>query len=131
MKDLTDADFVAWPNFHRTELACKCGCGQCCMVPSFMDILQSIRLEFNKPLALTSGYRCPGHNSAVSHTGDNGPHTSGAAVDVAVSGADAIHLLAIALRHGIHGIGVSQKGSSRFLHLDLAPINPRPAIWSY
>ena len=101
------------------------------MDPKFMDILQSIRLAYDQPMQITSGYRCSEHNEAVSSTGNGGPHTTGRAVDIGCRGANALNLLAIAIRHGISGVGVSQKGESRFLHLDDAPVNPRPAIWSY
>jgi zinc D-Ala-D-Ala carboxypeptidase len=40
----------------------------------------------------------------------------------------------VALKHGITGVGVNQKGGARFIHLDdLEPTGhfPRPTIWSY
>lgn len=132
MADLTDNDFKAWPNFKRSEFACK-GSGECRMDPAFMDKLQALRIEYGKPMVVSSGYRSPDYNSAVSDTGVDGPHTTGRAVDVLVRGSDAVQLLGLALRHGFTGVGVSQKGNSRFLHLDMAPADkyPRPMIWSY
>jgi len=39
-----------------------------------------------------------------------------------------------ALILGFTGIGINQKGTGRFLHLDLLPnllLHPRPTVWSY
>ena len=130
-------DWTRWPNFSEREFACK-GSGLCKMHPGFMDRLQALRTEFGKALRVTSGYRSPAHNAAVSSTKSaSGPHTTGRAVDLAVSHEDAYRLLALALKHGFTGIGIAQKGEpkTRFIHLDdLTPADghtPRPTIWSY
>ena len=86
-------------------------------------------------MIITSGFRCPSWNSRVSSSGITGPHTQGLAVDVKVSGADALRLLVIAA-HGGWSAGVAQSDpdhSIRFLHLDLCPdgVQPRPWLWSY
>ncbi|MBF0164457.1 MAG: DUF882 domain-containing protein [Magnetococcales bacterium] len=124
-----------WPHFKKAEMQCQCGCGKAAMDPEFMDRLHRLRLNYGKPIHVSSGYRCPSHNNAVSHTGDGGPHTTGRAVDIRISGAEAVDLLRKAVYLGFTGIGVSQQGAheSRFLHLDDlgAPSWPRPGIWSY
>lgn len=134
MNDLTDDDFNAWPNFKRSEFACK-GNGECRMDPAFMDLIQALRLEYGKPMVITSGYRSPDHNAAVSDTGSDGVHTTGRAADVLVCGGDAVRLIGIAVRLGFQGFGISQKGDmgKRFIHLDIGnPAKfPRPAMWSY
>lgn len=127
-------DKQRWPNFSEEELRCKCGCGRADMRPEFLDRLQDVRTAYGKPLTISSGFRCPDHNSKASHTGFGGPHTTGRAVDIAIRGHDAHALLSLALSHGFTGIGVSQKDASRFLHLDDledAASCPRPWIWSY
>ncbi len=63
-----------------------------------------------------------------------GAHASGYACDIGVRGADALQIIGIALQLGFTGIGVNQKGSGRFIHLDIlngTPQRPRPTIWSY
>ena len=63
-----------------------------------------------------------------------GAHASGYACDIGVRGADALQIVGIALQLGFTGIGVNQKGSGRFIHLDIlnsTPQRPRPTIWSY
>lgn len=122
------------PHFSDAELRCKCGCGK---LPSksFMVLIEAIRVEFGYPMPVASGARCSAYNQKVSSTGPDGPHTKDA-IDIRVSGAKALRLILIALKYGITGIGVSQKGphDSRFVHLDSlpdAPGQPRPWIWSY
>lgn len=98
-----------------------------------MARLQRLRSAYGRPMPITSGYRDPGHPQEIGKAVP-GPHTLGRACDVAVQGGDALQLLALAVAHGFTGIGVQQKGSGRYLHLDdLEPSRgrPRPTIWSY
>ena len=127
---------TSWTHFAQKELQCRCGCGRDGMDRMFMNTIEMIRVRYKKPMIITSAYRCPEHNSDISHGSNNGPHTIGCAIDVAVYGTDAYHLLSIAIRSGITGVGLSQEGaiSSRFIHLDMAPsLNsmPRPWVWTY
>ncbi len=125
-----------WPNFTPREMTCKCGCGTMEMDATFMSKLQLIRSQLGKPMPITSAYRCPKHNANVSSTGTSGPHTTGHAADIRIYGRDAHRLVEIAIRVGMKGIGIRQKGSrkGRFVHLDDLPNRdrqPRPWIWSY
>jgi len=53
-------------------------------------------------------------------------------VDILIQGLDAFRLVKIALALGFTGLGVKQKSTGRFLHLDdLQQPHPRPRIWSY
>lgn len=119
-------------HFARGELACR-HCGRCEMDEGFMLVLEELRVKWGRPIALTSAYRCPEHNSRVSTTGLDGPHTTGKAVDILISGEDAFELVVLALEIGFLGVGVKQKGGGRFIHLDICggPRFPRPRIWSY
>lgn len=118
--------------FKNHELACKC-CGENKMDPQFLAWLDQVRAEFGKPMRLSSAYRCPTHNARVSSTGPAGPHTTGKAVDVLVSGQHAHALLKVAFAHGVSGVGVKQTGphETRFIHLDMITSHPRPWCWSY
>lgn len=124
-----------WPHFTPFEMRCR-GRGCLLAVSAFLDRLEALREEFAKPMAVTSGYRSPEHNLAVSSTGSAGPHTTGRAVDIGMFGRDAYRLISLAPRHGFTGIGVKQHGQSRarFVHLDDLPDaldRPRPRLWSY
>lgn len=119
------------PHFTVAEMACR-HCSECLMGAGFMAQLEALRAEYGHPMVISSGYRCPEHNEAVSTTGSDGPHTTGCAVDVLVSGALAYTLLSLALKYGMTGMGVMQHGphDTRFIHLDSVP-RPEPTIWSY
>jgi uncharacterized protein YcbK (DUF882 family) len=116
------------------KLACSCGCG---MLPEleFMWRIERLRVVFGKPLKVSSGARCPEYNAKVSATRSRtGPHTTGRAIDFAVSHADADKLLGLSYQLGFTGRGVNQKGAGRFVHFDDlpdAPGQPRPHLWSY
>lgn len=123
-----------YPNFTKAEFDCK-ETGKNHMQKRFVDVLQAIRTEYGKPMVPTSGYRDPSH-SAERKKRNPGAHTYGCAVDIAVSGGDALRLMMIAYKHGIRRVGVSQDNpdhSSRFLHFDMAERHgfPSPALWSY
>ena len=121
------------PHFSRHELQCRCGCGKCEMDAVFMIRPEELRRAFGKPMRLSSAYRCPDHNERISKTGRTGPHTTGRAVDVLVSGEDAYRLVRLALEHGFTGIGIAQRGphERRFIHLDDLDGPTRPWVWSY
>ena len=95
-----------------------------------MDLIQQLRYEVG-PLNVTSGYRCPQHPIEAAKQAP-GSHSTGTAVDIAVSGSRALAVLSGALGLGFTGIGVKQKGphAKRFIHLDRAP-SQRPMLWSY
>ena len=126
-------------NFSVNEMKCHCGCGEDSMDMDFMDILQNIREDMNRPLKISSGVRCAEHNSVVSSTGIFGPHVPRSdgtkASDILISGADALRLVDIARKHGISGVGISQRGehAKRFIHIDTLSDekHPRPTMWSY
>lgn len=123
---------VAWRYFTLAEVQCRCGCCACQVDAAFMARLDALRHALQHPLIVSSGYRCPTHNTRVSTTGPDGPHTTGRAVDLAVYGSLAVRVLDVALRLGFTGIGVQQKGHypSRFIHLDDLPREPT-WVWSY
>ena len=123
-------------HFKQYELECHCGCGGNEITREFLDLLEDLRAWYGKPIGLSSAFRCPTHNNAVSSTGSTGPHTTGQAVDILVFGFDAKCLLKGALSLGFSGIGINQKGNrgGRFIHLDTLSEpghKPRPWLWSY
>lgn len=125
--------FVGTKNFTPAEVACKCGCG---MLPDagFMNKVQGLRDYVGSALKPTSGARCPAYNAKVSETGATGPHTTGHAIDFETRGTEAYKVANAAFRLGFSGIGINQKGDSRFVHIDDLPNMPgcpRPRIWSY
>lgn len=121
--------------FKLSEFTCKCGCGENRIDSHFVTLLEELRHKYGKPLIVNSGYRCPEYNNEVSETGMDGPHTTGRAVDLGIDGPEAFRLLKVAMDLGYFtGVGIKQKGKSRFIHLDnLLNLvgSPRPRVWSY
>jgi zinc D-Ala-D-Ala carboxypeptidase len=124
---------MTWRYFKIEEFSCH-HCGVNLIDHGFVDKLHELRERVGFPLIVNSGYRCPAYNKMISDTGETGPHTTGHAVDFKVDRKKAYAVLKMAVLMGFTGIGVAQKGSSRYLHLDDlldAPRQPRPTIWSY
>jgi len=119
-----------YPNFKAAEFACQ-HCNAQGIKEELVAKIQQLRTAYGKPLRITSGYRCPKHPVEARKTAP-GAHALGLAADIGVEGAEAYKVLKIALELGFTGIGVQQKGSGRFLHLDIRDGQlPTPSIWSY
>ena len=126
-------------HFQLAEFACKCGeCGSdgSEMAPEFLYKLDDLRERCGFPFVISSGYRCPAYNSKISSTGEDGPHTTGRAADVALSGPRVVKLVHLASSvECMKGIGINQRGdhAKRFVHLDdlTEPHHPRPRVWTY
>jgi uncharacterized protein YcbK (DUF882 family) len=101
------------------------------MVDDMLRILEEIRTEMNRPLRLSSAFRCQTHNNKISEV-KNGAHTVGKAVDVLISGADALRLIDIARKHGISGLGLQQRDAElrleRGCQYDKSVAHVRPAV---
>ena len=120
-----------WPNFSAQEFTCS-HTGDLFVDEGFMDALQDLRTRLGEPMTITSGYRHPTHPVEATKS-KPGAHTRGMAADIGVRGG--YDIVKLAYDVGMTGIGISQSGSKRFLHLDKVPIGdvaiPRPALWSY
>lgn len=129
---MIEPNWADLPSFSRHEFACA-HCGRAEMDSDFLWRLQDLRDSYGKPMRVTSGFRCPQH-PIEARKAKPGTHSTGRAVDIAVSRGEAYALLRLAIRMGFTGIGVQQKGEGRFLHLDDLTSQegwPRPTIWSY
>jgi zinc D-Ala-D-Ala carboxypeptidase len=122
-----------WKYFSLDEL--KCHCGKCKstgaeMSQPFMERIIKVRELFG-PISPNSAYRCPAHNNAVSHTGLNGPHTTGKAMDIPCSGEGMYRLHEIVTNMKFPGIGIART----YIHVDDCSYAidkiVRPRIWIY
>lgn len=118
-----EASQKQYPSFTYKEMACQ-HCGEINLSKDFLRELQLLRDAYGKPMKITSGYRCPKHPIEAKKSSP-GYHYSKGAVDVAVSGEDAVKLLGFALNRGWTGIGVN---TPSFIHLDR---RSNPTIWKY
>ena len=115
--------------FSKEELSCTC-CQSYKFDDTFLTILNNIRKECGFPFIVTSAYRCEKH-PIEARKRSPGEHTTGKAIDIAVTGEKALQLIRVAQDYGITRIGVQQKGSGRFIHLGYSEDFPSPSIWSY
>ena len=131
---------ISWADikhFTPSEFACRCDrCGSdgTEMQIDFVFKLDDLRERVGVPFRISSGYRCPAYNNQISSTGKNGPHTTGRAADIAMSGV-MVHRIVMqsALGGWMTGIGLNQKGpwEKRFIHLDDLAGENRPRVWTY
>jgi len=132
MKKKHEIDWEQYPNFSPEEFSCQ-HCGKNGISQLLLDKLQSLRTELNFPFKITSGYRCKDHPIEKKKI-NPGAHRDGLAADIKVRGHKAYEVIARASEFGFTGIGVAQKGDSRFIHLDVSAhqvTRPRPWVWSY
>lgn len=115
--------------FTENELKCS-HCGEQGMNDDFMQKVEKLREELGFPFPVTSAYRCPEHPIEAKKS-TPGAHASGRAIDIGVSHGQAYALMHAAFKAGFTGIGVNQKGGSRFIHLDDLNSVVRPTVWSY
>ena len=121
-----------YKNFSMHEFQCS-HTGLCDMDKDFMDKLQALRDHVGFPLIVSSVYRHPTHPIEAAKD-KAGEHSLGKAADIVIRGEKAYTLLKAALLLGFTRIGVSQKGSGRFIHLGTATEKDgfsSPTIWSY
>ena len=120
-RDANDAsmwDSARWPNFSKAELSCR-HCGDYFHNANFLDALQSLRDQLQKPVRILSAHRCALHNAAVG--GAPLSQHLGMAADIALNPHHPAQLLIAAREAGFTGFGYY----TTFLHLDMG----RPRFW--
>ena len=127
-------DWSKYPNFSECEFKCKYT-GECNMHPVMMDLLQSIRNEYARPMFISSGFRSVKH-PVEQEKAKPGEHTMGMAVDILCHGDNALKILKLAQDRDIKRIGLHQKGNAngRFIHIGIADrfdLAFPKAIWTY
>jgi hypothetical protein len=87
--------------FSIDELKCQ-HCGEHNMDESFMVKIEALRQDLDFPFVVTSAYRCKDHIIERKKKAP-GAHSTGHALDIAVSGDQAYRLLREALNVGMTG----------------------------
>lgn len=103
-------------HFGVAEFSCHgqtCGCTEVKIDSKLVDHLEKIRTHFNAPIYVSSGYRCPTHNSAVGGARQS-YHMRGQAADITVEGVTPAEVAKYAESIGILGIGLYDS----FVHVD-------------
>lgn len=116
-------------NFKPSEFVCP-HCKQLKIDPRIVKIIQYIRDKYNKPITVTSAYRCPEYNSQIGGV-PNSAHVRGYALDIScTTSQDRYRLLNILLNMGLPRIGIA----SNFIHIDIDPDKYEKTgnvIWTY
>jgi len=73
-------------NFSYDELSCPC-CSSLNVDADFLDSLQEIRDQMDRPMFINSGFRCPKHNLEIGGRLSS-RHLLGTAVDISTKGWD-------------------------------------------
>ncbi len=116
-------------NFTVREFACRDGSDPVFIDTRLVQVLQSIRDHFGKPVVITSAYRTAAHNKAVGGAAYS-QHCYGRAADIRVVGVTMEQLAAYAekLLPDTGGIGRYPVRSGRptgWVHVDTRPAKSR------
>jgi len=110
-------DIIIAPHFNLSEFACPC-CKHVMLHPKLLAKLIELRNILERPVYITSGYRCSRYNQKVGGV-PNSYHCIGLAADIKVKDINLIELLEICENIDFTGIGFYEK--KNFLHLDVRP----------
>jgi len=105
------------PHFNLSEFSCPC-CKRVMLHPLLLEKLEKLRKVIERPVYITSGYRCFEYNRKVGGVA-NSYHCIGLAADIKVKDINLIELLGHAEEIDFNGIGFYEK--KNFLHLDVRP----------
>lgn len=110
-------------NFKIEEFNCPC-CGENKMKWDFLNKLQEARTIAQTKFVISSGYRCPKHNTEIGSVSNN--HTTGQAADIVCErGSQRYAILGALIKAGFKRLGLGDN----FIHVDS---NDRPnTIWIY
>jgi uncharacterized protein YcbK (DUF882 family) len=76
------------PSFYRSDFTCHCGCGMDVMDFELVVVLERLYRKYRRKITITSGCRCPKHNSTIPNAAKNSYHTKGKAVDFFIEDTD-------------------------------------------
>ena len=114
------------PNFYEDEFACKCGCGLNGINRELVNLLQKLREDFNSPMVVTSGLRCPEWNTK-SKGSSNSSHLWGEAVDIGITDGMMRYKFVQKAQKHFQRIGIAKT----FVHIDVENMKTNPVIWTY
>ena len=116
-------------NFRLREFACRDGSDPVFIDTRLVQVLQSIRDHFGKPVVITSAYRTAAHNKAVGGAAYS-QHCYGRAADIRVAGVpvETLATYAETLLPDTGGIGRYPVRSGRptgWVHVDVRTVKSR------
>ncbi|MBA7482591.1 hypothetical protein ES707_18083 [subsurface metagenome] len=109
-------NFKIAKNFKLKEFQCPC-CKRVMLHRKLLEYIVLLRVIMNKPIRISSGYRCEKENDRVKGYKDS-YHLVGMAADIQVKDISIIDLADIAESIGFKGIGIYKW----HLHLDVRKV---------
>lgn len=112
-------------HFRVREFACRDGSDEVLVDSGLVSLLENMRVHFNAPVHITSGYRTRAHNRAVGGSAAS-QHMKGRAADIRIDGVSVAEAAAYAEALMPHsgGIGRYPPKAGRptgWLHVDTRP----------
>ena len=104
-------------HFKVSEFACSDGSDTILVDRKLIAGLEEIRIQFDAPVTISSGYRSPEYNSTLENAKSKSKHTLGMAADILVKGYSPYEVAAFAEELGFLGIG-RYTTSDWFTHVD-------------
>ena len=120
-------------NFTSDEFKCHCGCTENLIAMELLYAMQAVRDITEKPIKISSGYRCDSHNKAVGGS-DNSSHLRGLACDIAISSSSEAFILmrALIVSNRFKRIGYGKMNSGELvLHVDIDSSKVQEVLWGY
>ena len=108
--------------FRAEEFVCPC-CNQVKIDSELILKLEDLRHLFDRPIKITSAYRCPKHNKAIGGV-KNSEHIFGEAVDIYIDNSkDRYKIIDIIFSFGVDfkRIGIAHN----FIHLGISQKHPQ------
>jgi zinc D-Ala-D-Ala carboxypeptidase len=113
--------------FNKSEMACKCGCGEVDMDKKFMSKLDLARGMSGTSYVVNSGYRCTNYNAQVGGK-PGSAHTKGLASDIkATESRKRFNIINGLIKAGFNRMGIDKK----FIHVDLDTSKDKDVVWIY
>ena len=112
--------------FTVEEFTCK-HCGKVIIDSRIVETVQRLREYLQKPVIITSAYRCPVHNRRIGGI-KNSAHVRGYALDVKCTNSkDRQRILEFLMVRVVRRVGIHP----RFIHFDIDPDKPSRRLWLY
>jgi uncharacterized protein YcbK (DUF882 family) len=113
-------------HFSFSEFRCGCGCNRQDIKIELVDKLQMVRTMYDKPMRITSGFRCRKFNGNIGAK-DTSSHVDGEAADIHCDNSSDRDLLVGLLRSQFTRMGIDRN----FIHVDISKKKDSPVLWVY
>lgn len=120
MAQTDGARFRLSEHFVLGEFQCKDGTDRVLVHPVLVQLLEAIRIHFNKPVIINSAYRTPSHNARIKGK-PKSKHLLGMAADIVVKGVPPDKVADYAASLKVGGLGRYKS----FTHVDVWGKNRR------